>query len=61
MTSHTSLRMSQLLELVDQALLLADGLELSETAIHLNQALCTLDGVGRPEAEEKWVVTPFLH
>lgn len=34
--------------------------EAYETAIHLNQALCTPDGVGRSEAEEKWVVTPFL-
>jgi hypothetical protein len=48
----------QLIDAVRSALLVADGLGLSDTSLHLNAALVTLDGEGLAPEKER---TTTLH
>jgi hypothetical protein len=48
----------QLIDAVRSALAVADGLGLSDTSLHLNAALVTLDGEGMAPATER---TTALH
>lgn len=51
-TSTTLSSYGRLALLIDEALTLADDLGLAGTGIALNQALVTIDGVGRPPPDE---------
>ena len=48
----------QLIDVVRTALVVADGLGLSDTSLHLNAALVTLDGKGLPPEPDR---TTALH